>query len=439
MTREVNRFCNLVLPGQIRSGNFDLEAVEMSVRNGMHRVGGVVLEKLINSDNGGHRGASQACDCGGNAQFIGYRTKAIISVVGDMKVNRAYYHCPACCKGIVPKDLQLDIVGTQLTPGVRRMMARVGGKESFDEGRRDLEELAGIIVTAKEVERISEEIGESIETDLRQTSLPDNVVPLAPISHLYVSMDGTGVPMVGRETEGRQGKSADGISRTREAKLGVVFTQTTLDKDGNPIRDEHSTTYVGAIETSEEFGKRIYAEVVRRGLSRAEQLAVLGDGAVWIWNEAEVQFPNAVMIVDFFHATEHLAALSKIMHESKIIADLWLDLQRVMLRHVDDGVEMVIEAMQRMEPHNEATKEELRRTINYFEVNRMRMRYKEFRDRGFFIGSGVIEAGCKTVIGQRLKQSGMRWTVKGANAIISLRCCQKSDQWDDYWENRRAA
>lgn len=418
----------------------DFEAVETSVRSGMHHVGAVVLETLINSDGGGHTGTPPNCCCGHRMEFVGYRDKTVVSIVGHLKVKRAYYTCGGCHKGIIPKDQHMDVVGTHLSSGVRRMMARVGAKESFDEGKRDLKELAGIVVTTKEVERVSEETGEKIETDFRRQPLPDNVVALVPKDAcFYIGMDGTGIPVVRRETQGRKGKGEDGVAKTREAKLGVVFTQTTVDKDGNAVRDENSTTYVGAIENSEAFGKRVQAEAQRRGVFRAKKVVVLGDAAAWIWNESKEQFPEAIQIVDFFHAMEHLSDLSKVMHESKIIADLWLDMQRATLWNVDGGSDMVIESMQRMNPSNHEAKKILSSTIHYFEANQMRMRYKEYRDQGLFVGSGVVEAGCKTIIGQRLKQSGMHWTVKGANAIISLRCCQKSGQWEDYWANRVAA
>lgn len=180
-------------------------------------------------------------------------------------------------------------------------MGRVGGKESFNEGRQDLEELAGIRVKTKEVERVAEAIGAQIEVLAqreREQIMADKVVPLKPVPKLYISIDGTGVPVLSRETEGRRGKVEGEQARTREAKLGCVFTQTGVDEKGRPQRDEASTTYVGAIETAEAFGWRIYAEAVRRGLPRAAQVIVIADGAPWVWNIAEEHFPGATQIVD---------------------------------------------------------------------------------------------------------------------------------------------
>lgn len=442
MTREVNRLCNAILSNQDHGERLDLESVEMAVRNSAHRVGALTLEKIINADNGGKKESKIECGNGHHARFVNCRAKAVITVLGKISVERAYYHCSDCQSGFIPKDDLLDIAKTQFSPGVRRMMALVGAKESFDAGRNDLKILAGVSVTDKDVERIAEAIGDHIEDiakQERQKSTFSNVVPLHPkIENLTISMDGTGVPMVTKETDGRKGKDESGIAKTREAKLGVIFTTNGVDEEGRPLRDKNSTIYTGGIETCEVFGERIYAEAVRYGLSRAKMVSVLGDGAVWIWNIAEDKFPNAIQIVDYFHASEHLGELAKVIHvKDKAIHDLWLDMQCNQLW--DGDAALVIESMRRMKSDSKDVQEVLRKTVQYFETNEHRMQYAKFRKMGLFVGSGVIEAGCKTIVGQRLKQSGMRWTVKGANAIIALRCCQQSGQWEDYWENRVAA
>jgi hypothetical protein len=253
------------------------------------------------------------------------------------------------------------------------------------------------------------------------------------VATLYVAIDGTGVPVVPRETEGRAGKGATARAKTREVKLGCVFTQTTVDDKGYPVRDEESTTYVGAIETAEEFGKRIYAEAVRRGLHRAGKVVVLGDGAVWIWNLAQEHFYGTIEVVDIYHARSHIRQLAKLVYGlGTKKTNAWT--QRCLDRLDEGDVEGILGSMSRLRPKQEQAREEIRKDIGYFETNKDRMRYSDFRDQGLFIGSGVVEAGCKTIAGHRLKQSGMRWTVRGANAIIALRCCQLSGRWEEFWE-----
>jgi hypothetical protein len=320
-------------------------------------------------------------------------------------------------------------------------MGRVGGKESFNEGRRDLEELAGIKVQTKAVERVAEEIGAALERlggkEREQAIAEQKIVPLKSIAKLYVSFDGTGVPVIKRETEGRRGKSATGEAHTREVKVGCVFTQTRVDEQGHPVRDEASTTYVGAIETAAEVGWRIYGEAERRGLRRAAQLIIIGDGAPWVWGLAAEHFPGAIEIVDLYHVREHLTALSKLVYGvAGAKAREWATAR---LAQLDEGeVESLLLSLRRLRPTAAQTQEAVRQAIGYFDGNRERMRYAKFRRQQLFVGSDVIEAGCKTIVGYRLKQSGMRWRLRGANAIISLRCAQLSCRWEESWEMRAA-
>ena len=421
-----------------RLGHVDLEASEMAIRASSHQMGGSLLEKLLNWDGGGYRGAHTQCSQGHRAEFIEYRDKQLLTALSPIEVKRAYYHCEECKDGLIPKDQELDIVDTSFSPGVRRMMGQVGGKEPFEEGRRDLENLAGVLVKTKAVERVSQAIGQQIERVFegeRELALSGKVVPLKAVPKLYIAIDGTGVPVVRRETEGRKGKDETGKAKTREAKLGCVFTQTTLDENQRPVRDEHSTTYVGAIETAEAFGTRIYAEAIRRGVTRAAQVIVLGDGAHWIWGIAEEHFYGAIQIVDLYHAREHLALIANLVYGTGAIKSKeWMEARREQLDAGD--VEAVIASVHRLRPSNTKVEDEVRTAADYFHRNAERMRYAEFRKQGLFVGSGVVEAGCKMICGQRLKLSGMHWTVRGANAIIALRCCQLSARWEEFWEAR---
>ena len=366
-----------MLQDRQRLGHLDLEASEMTIRAAMHQMGGVLLEKLLNSDGGGYRGAHLDCGQGHLAEFVGYRGKQVLTVLSSVEVQRAYYHCPACQGGLVPKDQELDVVGSSFSPGVRRMMGRVGAKEPFEQGRNDLEELAGVVVQTKQVERISAQLGLQVEAFCqreREAILAGKVAPLLPtVPILYIAIDGTGVPVVPRETQGRRGKDATGKAKTREAKIGCVFTQTKQDDQGYPIRDEDSTTYVGAIETAEAFGPRIYAEAVRRGLRQAQKVVVLGDGGPWIWGIVALYFPWATEIVDLYHAREHLANLGKVVYgPTSPDAKQWADARS---QQLDEDVEAVITSMKRLRPRQDHVQEEVRKAIDYFQTNKERMRY----------------------------------------------------------------
>jgi hypothetical protein len=370
----------------------------------------------------------------------GVKPKEVLTILGPVTYRRSMFQCPACQRSRYPGDEELDILETTRSPGLRRMMARAGSRSTFKEGREDLKIYAGIEVSAKDIERVAEGMGQQMEvwaSEERKEVLGDQRQPRSQktIPILYISYDGTGVPMTPQELRGRKGKQADGSSKTREAKLGCVFTQTTTDVRGFPMRDPDATSFVGAIESVEDFGWRIYGEAMRRGLTQAEQVIVLADSALWIKNLAQMHFPEAKLIVDLYHARQHISELCKILfakNEKKIRQQRmrwWTDL--------DEGkVEKIIRQAQQHLPQEAEAKKKAEIEIHYLEKNTEYMRYAEFRAQGLFVGSGVVESGCKTLIGQRLKQSGMEWSVRGANAIISLRCILTSGRFEDYWESR---
>jgi hypothetical protein len=416
----------------------------MAVRSAMHQAGAAALGELLRFPPPPADQRTHPCICGQQAHYKDLRSKPILTAVGKLEVSRPYYLCPHCHTGQFPADVELDIEDTELSPGVRRMQAVVGQEAPFDHGRQQMKLLAGLEVTTKSVERTAEAIGGNIAARERaqigravQLDLP--VVVGKPVPILYIQMDGTGVPAVKKETVGRPGKIEGQPSHTREVKLGCVFTQTACDEEGYPIRDPDSTTYTGAIETAEEFGKRIYVEAWKRGWSHAEKKVVMGDGAEWIWNLADQHFPGAEQIVDLYHARQHLWDLARRLHPNDEAGQrVWMKVHQ--RRLLDRGkIEKLVVALRSTASSNPEVIEKIRTEAAYFERNAARMRYPQFRRQHLFVGSGVIEAGCKTVIGSRLKQSGMFWTVRGANAIIALRCCHLNGRFEDYWEARRAA
>lgn len=430
--------------GRRQTGRLDLEAIETTVRSAMHQAGAAALNQLLQfpAPEGDHR--TVACACGKPARYQELRAKPVLTAVGPVRVLRPYYLCAHCHTGQFPADVELDIAHTEFSPGVRRMQALVGHQAPFDHGREQIQLLAGLEVTTKAVERTAEAIGRDIaqreqQEIQRAVQLDLPIVVGEPVPILYVQMDGTGVPVVKKETLGRQGKVDGQPAHTREAKLGCVFTQTKTDPKGHPIRDPDSTTYTGAIETAEEFGKRLYVEAWKRGWSRAEKKVVMGDGAEWIWNLAEQHFPGAVQIVDLYHARQHLWELARKLHpHDDAQQKAWMKVHQKRL--LDQGkIAKLVAALRATHSSHAEVAEKIRTEADYFARNASRMRYPHFRRQHLFVGSGVIEAGCKTIIGARLKQSGMFWTVRGANAILALRCCHLNGRFEDYWEARPAA
>ena len=431
-----------IFAAQRKTGRTDLEAIEMGLRSTLHHMGACALSQLLQYEGPDRDHRKLACPCGSTAQYVDLRSKTVITAVGPVELRRPYYLCAHCGQGQFPVDDELDVHTTRKSPGLRRMLAAVGHEAPFARASQQMKLLAGVEITAKEVERTAEAIGQDIAACEQQDreralqlDLPVIVGEATPIS--YVQMDGTGVPVVKAETEGRTGKTDGQPAHTREAKLGCVFTQTKWDEAGYPIRDPDSTTYTGGIEPAEEFGKRIYLEALKRGSSRAKKQVVMGDGAEWIWNIADQHFPGALQIVDLFHARQHLWELARALYPNDTVQQKrWTMRQQ---HKLDAGkIESLVGSLRSLQPANAELADQIRTCADYFENNAQRMRYPEYRRQHLFVGSGVIEAGCKTVIGSRLKQSGMFWTVRGANAILALRCCQLNGRFEDYWEARSA-
>jgi hypothetical protein len=408
--------------------------VETAIRTAMSTLGASLLEGLLAADSG-HRGPRVDCGAGHRAGFVAYRVKTLDTVLGPIAVRRAYYHCAECRHGVVPRDEQLDVTGVSLSPGLRAMTARAGTAVPFAQAASLLGDLAGLTLTTKRVERAAEADGTAAAaaiTEQTHAILTRRVIPLPPPAPvpdmLYLAVDGTGIPMRASETTGRPGKGPDGRARTREAKLAAVFTQTRTDDDGHPIRDKDSTSYLATLEPVETFADLVEAQARRRGSEHIRQLVVIGDGARWIWNLAEQRFPEATQIVDLFHAREHLHELAALLEFIVPDPAAWLQDR---LTDLDNGDIEALSTAARLYDLDGPKADQVDKAVAYFETNAHRMRYAYYRKLGMFVGSGVVEAGCKSVLGARLKRSGMHWTTRGATAITTLRCYQASGRWNE--------
>ncbi len=361
----------------------------------MLKLGAGLLEDLLGIDSG-HRGPRVECGTGHQAGFVSYRDKTIDTVLGPVELRRAWYHCAACGHGLAPRDGELGVAGASLSPGLARMNARAASAIPFAPARRLLAELAGIELTVKRVERSAEATGTAVTAAIaaRAEAIGSRrVVPARPPDPvpdmLYIAVDGTGVPVVAREAEGRKGKAEDGKARTREVKLACLFTQTTLNDDGYPVRDPASSTYLETFEPAERFGQLVDAEARRRGAGHIRQVVFLGDGAAWIWNLADQLFPAATQIVDLYHAREHLHDLANLA--ARLLAGHRDDWLAARLDELDKGsIEAILAAGRDLDFLGSLVGER-DKALAYFANNAHRMRYQHFRDLGMFVGSGVVE------------------------------------------------
>jgi hypothetical protein len=402
----------------------------------MHEAGARALQEALEKIGQGPQGEPPVCATNHSPvqmESRGLKVKTLRTILGEVSFRRSAYRCPICNATRYPADKTLNVMGTCFSPGSRRMMAREGARECFREGAECLEFFANLRVNAKDVERTAESVGRVVGDWMDEQATAALLVPpdTAPKT-LYVEFDGTGVPVRKTELAKSKGKGCDGQAHTREVKLGCVFTQTCLDEKGKPQRDDTSTSYVGAIEPSVDFGYRIKGEAVRRGLRQAERVVVLTDGAAYNKTIITEHFPQATHVLDYFHATENLADFLRDACHQAADGNLYIELRDLLWY---GQIEQLIERQEALLPRSGPRRKMGRNKIDYFKKNAYAMRYDEFRRQGIFIGSGVVEAGCRAVIGKRLKQSGMFWTVKGANDIIALRCCLASGRFEQFWED----
>jgi hypothetical protein len=407
----------------------DFEAIETAARREAMRIAVKAIEGRLNADFSDYQGTSLPCPCGSRMRYTGRRERTFVTVLGGMTLVRAYYHCPVCGRGFVPRDRTLSMEHS-LSPGVTRMTGLAGAMVSFEETSFLLSELAGVTVNAKQVERTAEALGKRIAKDERtNVEVEERTVPA-----LYLGIDGTGIPIRSRELAGRKGKQPDGSSKTREVKLCTIWSAEGRDKEGRPVRDKGSITYSAAIESVTDdapFTQRVLREAARRGFDRAERRVVLGDGAHWIWNLSGEYFPDAIEIIDRFHAKERLSEASKAIYGAG--SELGKEWTEERYDEMDEGrLDELLRALGAHASHCD----EARKCRDYITENRHRMRYPEFHAQGLCTSTGVVEAGCKRAIGARLKRAGMHWTVKGADAIIALRCTILSGRFEDFWERR---
>jgi hypothetical protein len=326
-----------------------------------------------------------------------------------------------------------------MSPGLRKMTARAAAAVPFAAAARLVAELAGVTLTGRRAGRRAEADGNAAAAKIEAEAAAiaaGAVAPLPPAGpapdKLYIAIDGTGVPMVPAETEGRAGKGEDGKARTREVKMCCLFTQASTSQDGYPVRDPGSSSYLATLAAAPEFGILMAAEARRRGAGHVRQLTILGDGAVWIWNLAAAHFPEATQIVDLYHAREHLHELANLA--ARLLGTGKGDWLAARLAELDNGDIGALLAAGRDLRFLGSLATERDKALHYFDTNAHRMRYAWYRSLGLFVGSGNVEAGCKSVIGQRLKLSGMRWTETGATGILTLRCQQASSRWEEIWQ-----
>lgn len=370
-------------------------------------------------------------------QLKGREPLDVQGIFGSFQLLRRYYYHPGKKCGHFPADAALGLE-CSYTPALARLICLEGSDEtSFHQAAEHLHEVGGISVPERQIQRVVDRVGQNAIDWQRRESAPGS----CQADIIYVAADATGVPMRRNELEGRRGKAPDGKAKTRMAMLGCVFTQTTVDQEGLPLRDNDSTTYLSGFLSPSDFGVGLRREAIRRGLTPGKQSVLLIDGASGLEKLGLDYFPDAVQIVDFYHAMEHLQILIETLWGkedapgNKRRRHHWKKLL------LNDGLDRII-SHARKEACRRGNPAEVEAALGYFLHNLPRMQYGTFRAKNYFIGSGVIEAGCRSIIAKRCKQSGMFWSQTGAEKVLAFRCIHAGNQLDPFWRhhlNSRAA
>jgi len=408
-------------------GVTDFAALERDLLAALKQDGGRWLEQLLNDPALPYKNNQPQAD----EQDYGQRPKAVLLTLGWIELRRTYFYSADRQQGRFPLDVALGLIDSY-SPGVARWMCRAAALAgSYQAASQDLLTYAALDIDARQVQRMITQMAAPMN-QWREAQGP--VFNPAAGDIFCVGTDGTGAPMRRKELRGRKGKN--GKARTREVKVGTVFTHRTPDKpDQRPERDYDSTTYIADIVPAKEFGTRLRAEAILRGIARAKTIVFLGDGAAWVWELARVNFPSAICILDYYHACEHLTLLSEALYGegSALAKKRYRQWRKALLK---DKITQIIAQAEADLPARAQIRKLAKKQIGYFKHNKSRMLYQTFRQSGYFIGSGVVEAGCKTVVGQRLKQSGMLWSRKGASDLLTVRCALLSGWFEGFWKHR---
>jgi Uncharacterised protein family (UPF0236) len=411
------------IENQLREGLPDpdqpLEQIEQEIVDLGQQIRDLIERETLAPLGHGYRGSATRCACGGSARYVALYRRQLVTLNGCRTLRRAYYHCSACRRGFCPLDEQLQIGRSESSVGVRALAVRFASYLPFEKAAEELALVAGVRLAARTVQREAEAVGEALTQAWAKREAaywsgkgePSTQRP----AKLQITLDGVMVP-IGAEW--------------KEAKVGAVFT---ID----PKTDRPVAEYTASLGDSVAFGRRLRTLAEEAGVAYCRKVAVVADGAEWIWQEVAKQFPRAVQILDFYHVTQHLWEVARARFGEESGAREWIGEQKEHL--LADRVSTVIAAVEKWEPLQAAQQEVRRKVANYLRSHAHRMRYQSFREEGYQIASGVAEASCKSVVQARLKGTGMRWSRPGAEAMLQVRAAWCSAGETDFRVAARAA
>ena len=399
---------------QLQRGELRVEVLEWVLRDRLWHVGAQALGVMLEALDGQLAAGRRVHD---------HRTRTIVSLFGPLDVARS--RCDGPDGQVCPLDRAIGLDGQRgWTAGVQEAASLLSCDSSFETVADELDRLLGLSISPRTVQQLAEDAGR------RAAAIPAVSPPARAPDTLIVAVDGCLAPQ------------RDGW---REVKLATLYPQASRVRTAGGRGRLRTKEYVGTLDDARRFGERLYRHAERWDVEHVPRVVVMGDGAPWIWHLAEMHFPDAVEIVDFYHAAEHLWEVGEALwgdRQTSVRTRSWVRRYRRYLR--DGRVDLVIGAIDRSRHQQDAVlSAERRATVRlnraYFERNAWRMRYSRFRQMGLPIGTGAVEGACKHVVRSRFKRAGMRWSDPGLRSMLALRLLRLNDRWEQLWPHHKAA
>jgi len=387
------------------------EELEQALRNGLQEIGRKSYGKMLSMLDQQH-GILSDCECGQQGKRVSQREAQVLSVFGWSTYRRSYYQCE-CDARWFALDQEHNLRAGQATTGMSRLLGLAGITVSFEEARRQIQEYLQVDVCANTIRQETQQIGRKqakceqnwIEQsqDLEYLQARERQ-PQGP-QRMYGSIDGAFVPL---EEEWKEAKTVSWY------QVGSRY--------GKAEPHAKEIAYYTSLEPVETFGELLWGTSVHHQADRAAELIFVCDGATWIWKLVTQYFPNAVQIVDWYHASQYLHAVADELLEPE--KDHWLMAMKTLLwaGQIEDIIQECRSLLNQVD-------QPAKRLISYYTNNLERMQYADFRAKGYFIGSGTVESACKQIVSMRLKRSGARWTHRGATLTAKARTAWLSNSW----------
>ena len=400
--------------------NQEIEGIEIeaTIRGLLKRVGQDSYGKILERIDEKTQGKRETCECGGVGKRVSKRKAKVISIFGRVEYQRSYYKCEKCGKYWSALDKKQQLRPGRATPMMSSMLGLAGITVAFEEGRRHIKQYLGVEISANTIRQETYEIGkqkaktekERIERSQDTQYLQERERRPQKKKRIYGSIDGAYAPLIGEWHEVKT--------------LCWYEAGQKDDKGAYRTKNKH---YHSSLEKVEAFSEFVWGTAVHHRVDQAEELVFVNDGAQWIWKLVQANFPQAIQIVDWYHANQYLHAVAEdlvLPDEDKL---LWFEEMQSLLW--DGNVEEVIHECRLCQTNSPDSKKSL---ISYYTNNMHRMRYADFRDKGYLIGSGTVESACKQIVAMRLKRSGARWKLEGASLMAKARAAWLSNDWCDF-------